>query len=285
MSRSIKQLREDLAELRLNVTNLASELEKIYLNYLKSLQDSVARQLILAGYQICTQKYPESFLNLTFEQRSKLQQNLKKISSIFNQKLNKHLSKINPKNLENIPNIQELLLEEEKNEEKLEMEPINIGKSLDKAKDEELMTPAQLIRLYLNLENSIHETLNDLSRLANNYLQEVKILPNKLPLKVLDMALQAEERGAVMSGAPNLINLLIEKESQEEEQQKHITSITAIRLHLSEIEFSDPTLNSYRNQIRSILAKLENLREQYHKKKQEYTIAEAESAWRSSWFD
>ncbi len=284
MSRSIKQLREDLARLGLNVTNLASELEKIYLNYLKSLQDSVAKQLILAGYQICTQKYPESFLNLTFEQRSKLQQNLKKISSIFNQKLNEHLSKINPKNLENIPNIQELLLEE-KNEGQLEMESINIGKSLDKAKDEELITPAQLIRLYLNLENSIHETLNDLSRLANNYLQEVKILPNKLPLKVLDMALQAEERGAVMSGAPNLINLLIEKESQEEEQQKHITSITAIRLHLSEIEFSDPTLNSYRNQIRSILAKLENLREQYHKKKQEYTIAEAESAWRSSWFD
>ena len=284
MSRSIKQLREDLAGLGLNVTNLASELEEIYINYLKSLGDSVARQLILAGYQICTQKYPQSFLNLTFDQRSKLQQNLKKISSIFNQQLNEHLSTINPKNLESIPNIQEVLLKE-KDEEKSELESIKIEKSLDKASDEALINPDELIRLYLNLEHNIHQTLNDLSRLANNYLQKVKILPNKLPLKVLDMALQAEERGSVMSGSPNLINLLIEKESKEEEQQKDIASITAIRLHLSEIEFSDPTLNSYRNQIRSILAKLENLREQYHKKKQEYTIAEAESAWRSSWFD
>ena len=279
MSRSIKQLREDLATLTLNFNNLAGELAKIYLNYLKGLGDSVAKQLILASYQICTQKYPESFLNLSFDRRSELQQKLKDLSLIFNQNLSNELLKTNSKNLKLVNNMQKVL-GNEKDEKQA-----NTQSSLDEENNQEQLTPNTLLQLYLHLEHSIYKTLNNLSISANNYLQEAEVLPNKLPPKILDMAIQAEEKASVMSIAPNLLNLLIERENEEEKPEKYITTVTAIHLRLPEIEFSNPTLSSYRNQIRSILAKLEKLREQYQQKQREYEIASAESAWRSSWFD
>jgi hypothetical protein len=281
-------LREDLAVLVLDVANLAGELEKIYINYLKCLTESVAMQLILASYQICTQKYPEYFLNLSLTRRSELQQKLKDLSLIFNRQLNNYLLKINHQYLDIIKKLPRILVNQESNLPASQINQDNLGQittSLEKVNNQKEISPDELINSYLFVENSIHKTLNDLSRAANNYLQESGILPKKLPPKLWEMALQAEERGSVMSGSPNLLNLLIEREDEQEDEQRDTTSITAICLRLSEIEFSDPILSSYRNQIRNILARMEKFREEYRQKQREYAIAEAESAWRSSWFD
>ncbi|CCH65707.1 hypothetical protein RINTHM_12470 [Richelia intracellularis HM01] len=56
-------------------------------------------------------------------------------------------------------------------------------------------------------------------------------------------------------------------------------------LRLGEIEFANKQLSSLRKQIRYILGKLNKLGRQYQQKQREYSIAEAESAWRASWFE
>jgi len=58
-----------------------------------------------------------------------------------------------------------------------------------------------------------------------------------------------------------------------------------IQLRLTEIEFADAALNVIRNRIRNHSAQLRNLGREYQKKQRERAIAEAQSAWRASWFD
>ncbi|MHC5831391.1 MAG: hypothetical protein ACYT04_89355, partial [Nostoc sp.] len=64
-----------------------------------------------------------------------------------------------------------------------------------------------------------------------------------------------------------------------------LTQIMAINLRLGEIEFADVTLSSERRQIRSILVQLNKLGREYQKTHRERAIAEAEAAWRASWFE
>jgi hypothetical protein len=298
MSKSIKQLREDLAVLETNTNVLSAELEEIYSKYLETLGDSVSKQLILATYQICTQKYPEFFLKLSFNERHNLQEKFKDIKIVFEEYLADYLGNIDYVKIETIKKFQQILgttsliTESENQELNAENEEINSSESVQINEDLEItnkpekLTPDCLVKLHLHIEHSIHETLKNVSNKANRYLQKGKILPSQIPPKILEMALQAEENGSIMSGAPNLLNLLIEREhTQQENQDRDITPITAICLRLSEIEFSDSILSSYRNQIRAIFAKIEQIRTKYLKKQQELAIAEAEAAWRACWYD
>jgi hypothetical protein len=300
MSKSIKQLRQELATLYTIVSNLARELVESYGKYFQNLGDSVARQLVLAAYQICTQKYPQQFLKLSYNNRHDFQQKIKGLKSIFKKKLADYLLDIDGINQEIIETFrqiicadkseipqQELNLNEENEEnvnedysQKTEADSQSIIKE-----NEEQITPDSLIRFHLQIDKSIDEALKDISQAANRYLQKDSILPRQLPAKILDMALQAEESASVMSSSPNLLSLLIEREQNQETEARDITPITAICMRLSEIEFADPSLAVHRQQIRNILTQIQNLKEQYQKKQQQYAIAEAETAWRSSWFD
>jgi hypothetical protein len=64
-----------------------------------------------------------------------------------------------------------------------------------------------------------------------------------------------------------------------------VTQLIAIQLRLSEIEFADTNVRTARNQVRQLESKLASLGREYHKRQRERTIAEAEAAWRASWFD
>ncbi len=88
-----------------------------------------------------------------------------------------------------------------------------------------------------------------------------------------------------MPGPPNLLNLVIEIENEQQSEDSGLTQIMAINLRLGEIEFADVTLSSERRQIRSILVQLNKLGREYQKKHRERAIAEAEAAWRASWFE
>ena len=48
---------------------------------------------------------------------------------------------------------------------------------------------------------------------------------------------------------------------------------------------TDINIGSWRNKIRSLLGKLSKLQREYRKKQQELAVIEAESAWRSSWYE
>ena len=63
------------------------------------------------------------------------------------------------------------------------------------------------------------------------------------------------------------------------------TRIIAVNLRLSEIEFVDHTLTAGRNQIRQITAKVKTLERKHRQIQRELATAQAEAAWRSSWFE
>jgi hypothetical protein len=79
--------------------------------------------------------------------------------------------------------------------------------------------------------------------------------------------------------------LVIEIEDEQQSEDPSLTKIMAINLRLGEIEFADAALSSERKQIRNILVQLNRLGQEYQKKQRERSIAEAEAAWRASWFE
>jgi hypothetical protein len=164
---------------------------------------------------------------------------------------------------------------------------------------EEIDNPDVLAYWCGAIEKSTGNILNTLSKKINHQLQQAYIIPARLPSQILDMAMQAEEAGQSLGGGHNLLNLLIngddsdedgkETEDIEEEEEfvfsRKPTKITAIHLRLSEIEFADSRLSLERNQLRSIREQLDRLRDRYKRTHRDYTVAQAEAAWRGSWYD
>ncbi|MFB2920269.1 hypothetical protein [Aerosakkonema funiforme] len=153
--------------------------------------------------------------------------------------------------------------------------------------------PDELAFWQEKLEGAIAKIIQKVSRDSNRLLQQSGILPKKLPEPVLEAAAKVEASGESVPGPPNLLNLVIEtqddsaadKLGEQESESSTLIQLTAIHLRLSEIEFTDPKVATVRHQIRSLSAKLNNLGRDYHKKQREKSIAEAEGAWRVSWFD
>ncbi|BAQ64722.1 hypothetical protein [Geminocystis sp. NIES-3709] len=286
MSKSIKQLRNDLTILSEKIKDLAINLQGLYRDYLESLSVVVKRQLTLATYQICTQKYPDAFLNLSYQKRYDLQGRIKGLENTFKDNLFNAFQSIEVGNNQVIQDFYNHIIsifsvEQISKDNNLVDLEIAQNSENNLAKEEEL-NPHDLIKFQLDIEDCLEECLTNISHQTNKYLQDAHILPNKIPSKILEMALQAEENTSIVSGAPNLLSLLIEREDKSD-NNVDITPIVAICLRLTEIEFNDPSLNLIRQKINNILRKLDDLDNEYQQKKQKYSIAQAESAWRSSW--
>ena len=318
MVKTIQQIKHDLTTLEDNVTKVAVELRSLYSQYLDRLNLSVQKQLILASYQICTQAYPESFLRLSLNQRQQLQHNLRQIGKKIQPQLffqddssPSPSESPQPQDTNFVESIvgqitvtteqekemkqslfEELGLEqsnpiEQKEEESLaktEEKKLQF-KTLIKDQLETITHPDDLFQWQKQLEGAINQTLEKISNDANSLLQQTQILPHKLPPKFLEVAIQAEEKNSAISGPPNLLNLLVETDTESKSEDSTITQITTIHLRCSEVEFSDPFLSTKRNQIRHLLAKINTIRQQYQRKMRDLAIAEAEAAWRSSWIE
>jgi hypothetical protein len=289
MSKSIQKVRDDLTVLNSKIQDLATNLEDLYKNYFQNLSSIVHRQLILATYQICTQKYPDSFLRLSYQERIKLQEKIKALDGIFIQDFVDSLKSIEFPNNQFIQNFYTNIIEffsssiitenngQETSINKSEIQENN-SENLSISVD---LNPDDLIKFQIDIEDCLEECLTNLSHRTNKYLQNAGILPDTIPSKILEMALQGEENTSVVSGSPNLLSLLIEKEDKSE--SFNITPIIAICLRLTEIEFNHSALNLIRQKISNLLQKLDTLNEEYQKITRQYAIAQAESAWRSSW--
>jgi hypothetical protein len=323
---SIQQIKQDLDALEQNVAEISEEIQKLYAHYLNVLGDSLQKQLILASYQICTQIYPESFLRLSLSQRQKLQQNLRQLSKEIKTKLlsylqpsrslqtnqdaeNLELVEAMIKNLpfvENPEAVKEELLkldlenataeqEEESQEEEISTELEETVETLPEKPSEskelanlDLRNPNNLILWQQGVEKGIQQSLDEISRQANQSLQQADIIPSRLPSKIIDVAIQAEEASSVGNKVhhfPNILNIVVETDKNKKSSQASITQISLLRLRLSEIEFSDSLLNVERGKIRNFLKKVQKLKQQYQAKQREYAKAEAEAAWRSSWYE
>ncbi len=246
MARAIERIERDIAALEEAVSAIAVELRSTYESYLTALGQAVRQQTVLASYHVCTQGYPESFLGLSFSQRQQLQQAIRMLGQQTSDQLLAHTNTDSPRPSK----------------------------------------PEELAQWQQKLEQAIVNTLKTTSRESNNLLQQAGILPNKLPVPVLEAAANSSEASAeVMAGPPNLLNLLIETENNQESEDSTVTQIVAIHLRLSEIEFTDATVRAGRNQIRNLEVRLRSLGREYYKKQRERAVAEAEAAWRASWFD
>ncbi len=143
-----------------------------------------------------------------------------------------------------------------------------------------------ILRLWQeNIEKQIPEIFKKLSHQTNCILHKAEILPKKIPEKVLEAATKMESGDTPVGGQPNILNLLIEAEDLDDDDDAKITRIIAINLRLSEIEFTDINVTGWRNKIRSHLGTLSQLQREYSKKQRELAVIEAESAWRSSWYE
>jgi len=146
--------------------------------------------------------------------------------------------------------------------------------------------PMELVAWQQNLEKLTQHILKKVSYDANAVLQKVTILPKKIPEQILEVAAAASEASAeVIPGPPNLLNLVIEIENEQDAEESSLTKIMAINLRLGEIEFADAKVSSARKQIRNLLIQLNKLGQEYQKKQRERSIAEAEAAWRAIWDD
>lgn len=302
MAKAIEQIERDIAALSQAVGAIAQELGSVYTNYLIVLGQATRAQLILASYQICTQGYPKQFLSLSVSQRQQLQQAIRQLGKNAAEQLinllNYELEELASQESESQPDKEDTNQQEEMDydaQKPSTLEEWDTGSkqpltsapdSLPLPRPEKIATclsdPLKLAQWQHNIEQAIAHTLKTLSLETNRLLQQAGILYQKLPAPLLEAATAASDVDSA-PGAPNLMNLLIETESEEEETS--MTQLIAIQLRLSEIEFADANLRAARNQIRQLEPKVNLLRREYQKKRREQIIAQAEAAWRSGWFD
>ncbi|MEH1864464.1 MAG: hypothetical protein V7K69_05520 [Nostoc sp.] len=280
MARAIERIEQDIARLKEAIRAIAVELQTAYASYLNTLGLAVRKQLILASYHLCTQGYPENFLHLSLNQRQQLQQAIRKLGQVAAEQL---LTSIKSQEVGLDKGDEED--EDEENQEVTSSELLDTSNSQSFTAD--TSNPIELVKWQQNLEEVTQDILKKLSHDANVLIQKSGVLPKKLPEPILAAAAAAasEASAEVMPGPPNLLNLVIEIENEQQSEDSALTQIMAINLRLGEIEFAEVALSSERRQIRSILVQLNKLGREYQKKHRERAIAEAEAAWRASWFE
>lgn len=279
MAGAVERIERDLVALEEAIAAIAKELHSSYSGYLAALGQAVRQQLILASYHLCTQGYPEGFLRLSFTQRQQVQQSLRQIAAISQERLVAQLHLPSNASLPTSPEEGQTDVTDAtdtENEDELESSDTAVT---------EITKPDALAAWQEELEEAIAKTLQKASRDSNRLLQQSGILPKKLPEPVLEAAAKIEATAESVAGPPNLLNLVIETENDDEPQSSTVTHIYAIHLRLAEIELADPSVMAYRHQIRNFSARLRSIERDYQKKQRERAVAEAETAWRSSWFD
>lgn len=298
-----------MASLSEDVAAIALELHARYSEYLQRLGQSVQQQLILASYHICTQVYPDTFLRLSFSARQKVQQNLQGASkqaqqsfcslletsqqapssAITEEQLNEEEAKqLNELlDIDPAPSVEqrESFEEGESGESEVPVLLMAMEEENSDLQEQPLNTPKSVLQWVKRIEKSIDRHLQTAASEVNRLFQDAGILPMNLPQQFLEMAIQTEEPGSPINSSPNLLSLLVESDASESENESKVVPITVIYLRLSEIEFSNPMLNRERNPIRQLVANLSKLQKQYRKKQRELAIAQAELAWRSSWYE
>jgi len=298
MVRAVERIEQDLATIEEAIAVLATEFHSTYLQYLTLLGQAVRQQLIQASYKVCTQGYPQSFLALSFNERQKLQQAVRKLGSQAQEQLLSHLQQ--PKILSETAakdQPEEIVDQSSVNDEQAYGEPLpnlfemmlGLGASPEdfnnKTSKKVLSKPEQLVKWIEKLERAIGQTLQTISRQTNRLLQKNRIIPEKLLSSVLEATSQGDPSLGSTTHSANLLNLLMDSESEDDSDNSKITRILAISLRLLEIEFADPALSAARNQIRKLSARLSTLQREAQKNQQELAVAKAEAAWRSSWFE
>lgn len=364
MARSLEQILRDIESLATATNAVDQDLKSLYQRYLDVLSKAVRQQLVLAAYHLCTQVYPEAFLNLSVSQREKVQAGIRKIagqgqaqleqlSSVTTMDVLRSTADEETANRGEEPVTQTSVTEDADTitaSTEAEPEPLIASEkaSDDELADDELagdepslqvsseggdgpglpetvaaseiaqqlsgalsllaafgsepLSPINLAKRHVLLERQLRAILQTVSNLANYLLKQAHVLPD-LPEMVLAAAAEAET-GESGQTAPNLLNVLVEmgrdrtqedvdeedsledKESlDEEDPESSMTHLVAINLRLADIEFADAHTALWRGKLQEVLARLKRLGSRHQKLQREKAQAEAEHAWRATWFE
>jgi hypothetical protein len=338
MARTVQSIEQDIQLLDQTVETIAQDMHDAYKDYINVLGDALRKQLVIACYHLCTQGYPEKFLERSLSERQSLQQNLRELGQRSQEQLLELVHPPRPvsKRRTEQPSLLEALMSvaaRQQLERMTEGTDPDVDESSETVLGEDIILPSDgandthdstevllpqsapsinelteaiaaaqesddededeaedrpinpydLVHWRDDLEDEIAELLQSVSHDTNKLLQEAGILPRALPEPVLEVASKADMM-AESVGPPNLLKLRIEAETDDQEELE-TAHLVVVHLRLSEIEFSNPDFSSKRATIRELSAKLSQLGRSYRRVHREKAVAEAESAWRSSWFE
>lgn len=247
MASEITQIQQSLDQLTQATVKLTHSARERYGQYLAILGPAVSQKLVLASYHLCTQMYPEAFLQLSLNQQQTLQQGVQQLG----QKLQEALTAV--------------------------LQPLNTWEM------EAGCDPEQLMTLLQEMEQAILEALRQTSQQANQLLQDYKIVNITSMELLFEIASKAAEQGRPITSAPHLIKALMEDQDEVSSDGK-AEPVVAIFLQLSDLEFTDAEVMNERHQLRQLWQTLKSLQDSYTQKQREKTVAEATAAWRASWF-
>ncbi|MCT7980707.1 hypothetical protein [Laspinema olomoucense] len=287
MARPLELIDQDIAELEQAAQDLAGQFQKTYRHYLTTLGQAVRQQLVLAGYHICTQGYPEHFLDLSLSQKQQLQSQLRLIVKKAEAEA---IALVEDPNPEDSPVV---LIVEGLSEQGTPPEDITLVEEEQELTPlEEIADPENLSNWQDRIESGIVQLLQQVSHETNQVLRAAGIGSKNVPAMLLEAAEKLPNSEAI-GGPPNLVTLTLEAQGTDELPQmpglasllKGPVHIMAVHLRLTDLEFADSRLSASRGQIRSLSGRLNSLKRDYHQKQRERAIAQAEAAWRSSWFE
>ncbi len=147
----------------------------------------------------------------------------------------------------------------------------------------EVPSPNELNAWLQNIEEAIGLTLPGLSKKMNHLLQQARVVPQQVPRQLIEAAVRADE---ISDGGkrPNILSVLVEKESKEDPENTIIMPVHVIFLRLAEIEFADMELSKLRHQIHEMRSKVADLRRTYKHRQRQAQGKAAAAAWHQSWF-
>jgi hypothetical protein len=244
MVATLEQLYQALGDLQKKTAELTHDFRQVLAEYLKVLGQSTEKQLILSGFHLCTQVYPETFLQRSVSEREALQRNIRQLG----QQLVGSLS--------------------------------HVQQPLQELEFQDKLDPTVLLELWETIEDEMVEQIRCGSRQLNQLLQDAHVMEIKSLDKLLEMAEKAEEQGRTVTNPPHLLKALIDpKESNDDD----LDPVVAVYLQIGDLEFTNPELMGWRQKLRPILQKLSQLQQAHAQKEEEKLTAEAIAAWKSTW--
>ncbi len=295
MAKPIERVEQDLHQLRTTSRELGRELTAAYRSYFGCFAPTLKQQAIQGCYHLCTNFYPEAFLKINYDRRAQLLKTLQRVISNAIADLSVHIeSSGSTSNSEN---------DDEPTGELTPMPAIPI---------DWFETPSSLSTWQRNLEEELNHSLKEISYKLNVLLQQAQIMPSDIPKPILEANPEADRQGGNTASIPNLLSVLIGKNSNQREEENddddeeedpedaldammenliqardpaQIIQIHSLFLRLTEVEFANITVLSLRKNISQLANKVKILNREYMHKQQELKIAEAEAAWRNSWFE
>jgi hypothetical protein len=242
--KSDQNLANDLLKLANRSHDLGEEIYQLYRQYLTALAKALRHHSIQACYQLCTSCYPMEFLELKPSQQQRLQQSLRRAIT------NSIIDLLN------------------------QLQPMT-----------EVPSPNELNTWLHNIEEAIGMTLPGLSKKMNHLLQQAQVVPQQVPRQLIEAAVRADE---ISDGGeakrPNILSVLVEKDSKEDTESTVIIPVHVIFLRLAEIEFADLDLSKLRHQIHELRSKIADLRRTYKHRQRQAQGQAAAAAWHQSWF-